>query len=278
MHYLITKENTKSLKFINLFIIFAMIISISSALSLNIKAITTDDAGIKQEEISLVVKDSENQINEVLPYINYEPMVEYELMDGNIIEVTESKAKELDEIKARQEEEERRKQAEIEAKTVFASREVHYNNITVYTDLSAMNTITADQMNIILDYWASKNGTPFKGNGQLFIDASKQSGLDPVYILAHAAVESGWGKQSMSHNYFGIGAFDSNPSNGHTYGNADMASGIINGANWISRNYYQNGQTSLYTMRYNDGNHEYCTSNTWMHDINHIIQVSYSLL
>ena len=69
-----------------------------------------------------------------------------------------------------------------------------------------------------------------------------------------------------------------------TYVTAESASniidaeGIISGAEWISENYYKQGQNSLYTMRYNNWSHEYCTSDTWVNSIYDIIITSYNLL
>lgn len=209
--------------------------------------------------------------------------VEYEIVEGETIVVSKVQAIKIERLKEealeRKREEER--QARIKAmKTVETSREVSASSITIHTDLSIMNTITADEINVIIDYWDSKmkGTTPFKGKGQVFIDAAKQSGLDPIYILSHAALESSWGKKDMSHNYFGIGAYDNDPLNGHNYGNNSFENGIINGAIWISEKYYDKGQTTLYSMRYNDGKHEYCTSSTWAPDISSIMRTSYSLI
>lgn len=171
----------------------------------------------------------------------------------------------------------------INYNTINTSRHVSYYNINSHTDLSIMNTITIDQMNKIIDYWDKCNGgnSPFKGNGEIFINAAKETGLDPVYILAHAGIESAWGTSYYAtnyHNYFGIGAFDSDPDNAINYSNNEMKQGIIEGAKWIKENYYNQGQTSLYSMRYNNGYHEYCTSTTWVKSITDIIQTSYSLI
>lgn len=173
-------------------------------------------------------------------------------------------------------------QKEIENKTVYASRYVSTSEISAYTDLSVMREVTADQINEIINYWANRNGgSAFIGYGQTFIDASKESGLDPIYILAHAGLESAWGNSTIAkdkHNYFGIGAVDTNPYNGaHVFGDS-INEGIISGAVWIANNYYNKGQTSLYTMRYNNGVHEYCTSETWPDAIANIIRTSYSLI
>ena len=187
------------------------------------------------------------------------------------------------EAKRQKEIEEQKRLAKIEMMTVTSSRNIQYNEINVYTDLSVMTTINVEQMNEILNYWSDLRGgdMPFVGQGQIFIDAAKESGLDPVYILAHAAIESGWGTSYYArehHNYFGIGAFDSNPDNAIKYGNDGMSNGIIEGAKWIADNYYDNGQTSLYTMRYNGGTHEYCTSNAWAYNIARILSTSYSII
>lgn len=209
--------------------------------------------------------------------------IEYEVIEGETIVVSRLKAERLEQLKQEaieRKREEERQAAIMAMKTVESSRAVSASSINIHTDLSVMNTINADDINKIIDYWDSKSsGTiPFKGQGQVFIDASKESGLDPIYILSHASLESGWGAKNMSHNYFGIGAFDSNPNNGHNYGNSSLRDGIINGAIWISKNYYNNGQTTLYSMRYNDGKHEYCTSESWAPDISSIMRLSYSLI
>ena len=172
----------------------------------------------------------------------------------------------------------------IEMTIARSARNVQYNEINTYTDLSIMTTITVDEMNKILDYWGKIRGgnMPFVGKGQMFIDAAKESGLDPVYILAHAAFESGWGTSYYAkehHNYFGIGAFDGNPDNAINYSNDGMTNGIIKGAKWIADNYYSVGQTSLHTMRYsNSGTHNYCSSTTWADNIASIMSVSYKVI
>lgn len=180
--------------------------------------------------------------------------------------------------------EENKKKEIVNEKTIVnTSREISYYNINSHTDLTVMNSITVDQMNKIIEYWNQRSGgnSPFKNNGQIFIDAAKESGLDPVYILAHAGIESAWGTSYYAinyHNYFGIGAFDSDPDNATNYSNNGMRQGIIEGAKWIKENYYNQGQKSLYSMRYNNGYHEYCTSTTWVNSITDIIQTSYSLI
>lgn len=171
----------------------------------------------------------------------------------------------------------------IKINEISSSRNISFNTIDSYTDLSVMNDITTDELNTIIEYWNSiySGDSPFLGQGQLFIDAALETGLDPVYILAHAAVESAWGTSYYAinyHNYFGIGAFDDNPDNAINYNNRNLREGIINGSKWIKENYYNNGQTNLFSMRYNNGYNEYCTSTSWIYSISDIIRTSYSLI
>lgn len=264
-----TKKKNKSiiLLLVMNFILFGNII--------NAKTVNATDEDIIVEESEIISKE------ELIGESSY--MIEYEALGGETLVVNKLTATKLDQIEQEallRKQEEERQAAILAMKTVETSRVVPSSSINVHTDLSVMNTITADEINSIIDYWDSMSyGTsPFKGQGQVFIDAAKSSGLDPVYILSHAGLESGWGTKDMSHNYFGIGAYDNNPSNGHAYGNSSLQEGIVYGAIWIAENYYKNGQTTLYNMRYNDGYHEYCTSDTWMTDISAIMRTSYSLI
>lgn len=166
---------------------------------------------------------------------------------------------------------------------VSSYRDISYQYIDSYTDLSIMKDITVNQLNKIIEYWNSvySGNSPFINQAQIFIEAALETGLDPVYILAHAAVESAWGTSYYAtnyHNYFGIGAFDDDPDNAIKYNYTTLKDGIIQGAKWIKENYYNNGQTSLFSMRYNNGYHEYCTSTTWIYSISDIIRTSYSLI
>lgn len=137
--------------------------------------------------------------------------------------------------------------------------------------------LTASQLNNWVK--ASSPRSPFNGQGNVFMEAQKQSGLDARYILAHAALESAWGTSNIArqyHNYFGIGAFDSNPDNAGNFSNKGLAAGIIGGANWIAKNYY-NGQwkqRTLYTMRHNNNVHQYATDPQWDQKIARIMKTS----
>lgn len=159
-----------------------------------------------------------------------------------------------------------------------SNRRYWTNSNIIYHDLGFnLGGLSAGQLN----NWvrAKSPGSPFNGQGNVFMEAQKQSGLDARYILAHAALESAWGKSSIAkkyNNYFGIGAFDNDPNNAKNFSNSGLASGIINGAKWIAKNYYNSAykQTTLYKMRNNNGVHQYATDPNWHNKIANIMKGS----
>jgi len=139
-------------------------------------------------------------------------------------------------------------------------RDVENQDLCVWAD------VTAEELN---NFIASYRGSdsPFNGNGALFIEIGESTGMDPVYILAHSATESGWGTSQYARergNYFGIGAYDDNPDNAHTMAssNGDFhPDGLLAGVQWIKHDYYDAGQTTLYLFNHAaDGWHNYRTS------------------
>lgn len=159
-----------------------------------------------------------------------------------------------------------------------SNRRYWTNSNIIYHDLGFnLGGLSAGQLNNWIR--ATSPGSPFNGQGNVFMEAQKQSGLDARYILAHAALESGWGKSSIAkkyNNYFGIGAFDNDPNNAKNFSNSGLASGIINGAKWIAKNYYNSAykQTTLYKMRNNNGVHQYATDPNWHNKIANIMKGS----
>lgn len=149
------------------------------------------------------------------------------------------------------------------------------------TDLSNSLDISENEMNRIIDNWddSTKHGTTFKGKGAVFIKAAKESGLSPLYLLAHAAWESNWGNSYIAKekgNYFGINATDSNPySNAYNMG-SDVDQGIIAGAKWIKANYYDKGCTTLNKMIYK-GNYA-SAKDAWINGITQITNASVKML
>ena len=159
--------------------------------------------------------------------------------------------------------------------------------------------VSAAQLNAYIASAPSGRSGLLAGKGQAFIDAARRYGVNEVYLLAHAILESGWGTSTLAkgfaydgktlvagkvwpkgtyYNFYGIGAYDSSPLSG---GRAlaiqngwDTPEAAIDGAaRWIATNYLNNGfgQNTLYKMRWNyteyvrygSVGHQYATDKDW---------------
>lgn len=152
--------------------------------------------------------------------------------------------------------------------------------ITKYTDLRNRIDINADEMNYIIDYWVGLNGRSslYTGNGQAFIDVSKECGYDPIFLMSLAFNESGINVSSLhsgKNNPYSINMTDSNPSGGYHLGDT-YYDGIVNGGLWIYENYYEKDCTNLYDMIYK-GNYA-SAKDKWIGSITSTMSKSYKLL
>lgn len=130
-----------------------------------------------------------------------------------------------------------------------------------YLELNApiQDNVTAkDINNWVNPIVANKSGSAMKDIGNAAMKAYKATGLDPRYLVAHAAWESAWGTSSFAknrNNFFGIGAFNSDPNKALTFSKEE---GFIDGAKWINHNFAKEGQNTLYSMTYEPtGQHRY---------------------
>ena len=170
----------------------------------------------------------------------------------------------------------------MEAKVAYAVKdsESYEGYITKYTDLKNRIDINVDEMNYIIDYWVGLNGhsSLYTGNGQAFIDVSKECGYDPIFLMSLAFNESGINVSSLhsgKNNPYSINMTDSNPSGGYNLGDT-YYDGIVNGGLWIYNNYYENGCTNLYDMIYK-GNYA-SAKDKWINSITSTMNKSYKLL
>lgn len=150
---------------------------------------------------------------------------------------------------------------------------------TPHLDLSTNTEMDTETMNQIIDHFAETNNTRFQGHGQAFIEASKRTGLNPVFILSLSCLESNYGTSNIAmdkNNFMGIGAYDDSPyESSYTLGD-DIDAGIINGAEWVKRNYYDQGQKTLHDMIY--GPKMYSSArNHWINSICSLMNTSYKV-
>ncbi len=145
-----------------------------------------------------------------------------------------------------------------------------------FLDLKSINGISEDRLNKYL----SDKGI-LRGKAKVFIDAAKSSGISEIYLAVHSVHESGNGTSELAcgvmhngkkvYNLFGIGAYDDNPVGGgaeyaykEDWTSIDKA--IYGAARWISKNYINSGQNTLYKMRWNPskpGTNQYATDVAW---------------
>lgn len=159
-----------------------------------------------------------------------------------------------------------------------------------FLKLSYVDGTTADQLNSIF----SPDGV-LAGKGQVFIDAAKAANISPIYLAAHAILETGNGTSNLArgivvngetvYDLFGIQAVDSNPDGAGSqyaysqgwYDGPNNRSGIDNaiygGAQWMSSGYINNPnykQDTLYKMRWYPDNpsstHLYATDISWAYN------------
>jgi TP901 family phage tail tape measure protein len=143
--------------------------------------------------------------------------------------------------------------------------------------LTQQTSVSASDLNKWINSKAGKSSVMYN-SGDAFIRAAAESGLDPLYLVAHAAHETGWGNSNIAkskNNFFGIGAFDSSPyASAYNYNGA--TAGIVEGSKWISKNYANGryGQDTLSKMRFNNGVHQYATDPGWADKIASIMSGS----
>lgn len=145
-----------------------------------------------------------------------------------------------------------------------------------FLDLSIVSNVSERMLNVYLS-----NKGILKDKGEIFKAAAQAYGINSAYLAIHACLESGSGTSELAtgvtyngstvYNMFGIGAYDENPVSGgakyaYDMGWFDVNSAIFGGAKWISENYINAGQNTLYKMRWNPskpGTHQYATDIAW---------------
>ena len=77
------------------------------------------------------------------------------------------------------------------------------------------------------------------GKGATFKAAEERYGVNALYLVAHSALESAWGRSKIArdkNNFFGISAYDNNPYNAATKFDG-VDAGILGAARWINEKY-----------------------------------------
>ena len=136
-------------------------------------------------------------------------------------------------------------------KKYYSADGKNFENFTVenpflFRDLRKPTNYTAEELDKVYSLMNIK-GSRLAGKGAIFKEAEKRYQINALYLIAHSAIESSWGRSQIAkdkNNFFGIAAYDTTP-----YDSAksfdDVDKGILGAAKWIRENYIDNGRTYL---------------------------------
>ena len=115
-----------------------------------------------------------------------------------------------------------------------------FKDLTEATNYSAGDL---DKVFILLNI----NNSLLKNKGATFKEAEEHYHINALYLLAHSALESDWGRSNIAkdkNNFFGITAYDTTPYlSAKTFDDVDK--GILGATKWIKENYIDRGRTFL---------------------------------
>lgn len=128
-------------------------------------------------------------------------------------------------------------------------------------DITANSSIGENALDNYLD--RTKKGTSFEQSnaGKYFVEAGRQSKLDPRFLMALAGIESGWGNSNIAkekYNYYGWQAYNDSPGmSAKSYDG--MKYGIVQGAKDIAEQFANHDPTqrSVNQFEYSDPYHVY---------------------
>ena len=127
----------------------------------------------------------------------------------------------------------------------------HFDGFTIknrflFKNLTEPTNYSADELNRVYSIMNIRNSR-LAGKGAIFKEAEKRYGVNALYLMAHSALESAWGRSQIANdknNFFGIAAYDTSP-----YDSAkkfdDVDKGILGAAKWIRENYIDRGRDHL---------------------------------
>ena len=110
-----------------------------------------------------------------------------------------------------------------------------------FANLKSKTNYTAADINRLYRLMGA-NDSKLAGKGATFKAAEQKYGVNALYLVAHSALESAWGRSKIAkdkNNFFGIAAYDDTPYTSATkFDNVD--SGIMGAARWINSRYLHN--------------------------------------
>ena len=136
-------------------------------------------------------------------------------------------------------------------KKYYSADGINFENFTaenpfLFRDLRKPTNYTAEELDKVYSLMNIK-GSRLAGKGAIFKEAEERYQVNALYLIAHSALESAWGRSQIAkdkNNFFGIASYDTTPyDSAKSFDNVDK--GILGAAKWIRQNYIDNGRTYL---------------------------------
>ncbi|HGR1796813.1 TPA: endo-beta-N-acetylglucosaminidase, partial [Streptococcus pneumoniae] len=119
-------------------------------------------------------------------------------------------------------------------------------NPFLFKDLTEATNYSAEELDKVFSL-LNINNSLLENKGATFKEAEEHYHINALYLLAHSALESNWGRSKIAkdkNNFFGITAYDTPPYlSAKTFDDVDK--GILGATKWIKENYIDRGRTFL---------------------------------
>ena len=119
-------------------------------------------------------------------------------------------------------------------------------NPFLFKDLTETTNYSAEDLDKVFSLLNIDNSL-LENKGATFKEAEEHYHINALYLFAHSALESDWGRSKIAkdkNNFFGITAYDTTPYlSAKTFDDVDK--GILGATKWIKENYIDRGRTFL---------------------------------
>ena len=119
-------------------------------------------------------------------------------------------------------------------------------NPFLFKNLTEATNYSAEDLDKVFSLLNIDNSL-LENKGATFKEAEEHYHINALYLLAHSALESDWGRSNIAkdkNNFFGITAYDTTPYlSAKTFDDVDK--GILGATKWIKENYIDRGRTFL---------------------------------
>ena len=141
--------------------------------------------------------------------------------------------------------------AMVIGKKYYSTDGEHFDGFTIknpflYKNLREPSNYSAAELDKLYSMMNLQD-SPLAGKGATFKEAEERYGVNALYLMAHSALESAWGRSQIARdkkNFFGIAAYDTSPYlSAKSFDNVDK--GILGAAKWIRENYIDYGRDHL---------------------------------